>query len=239
MKIAALSATPEITLYHTGPALDHGPLPAFFYFSLSGPDSLQLDPYNQPVQFLTGSAIRIFSLTLPGHEANLPAANAMTLWAEDFARGINPIAAFCDQALDAIAFAIRQKFVDPNKMAIGGLSRGVFAAAHVAAREPKFKHILGFAPLTRLNAIKEFKHLDASKLDIEHLPLEDRHIRFYMGNHDTRTGTRHAFDTISTYAARKRNVDAEMVIYRSVGQMGHGTPPEIFKQGAAWLRERL
>jgi len=239
--------TPGMALYHTGPALDHGPLPSFFYFALSGQDSLTLDPFNQPVQFLNGEMIRIFSLTLPGHEANLPTTHAMNVWAEDFEKGNTTIHDFLDQAELAIDYAVREKFVNPNKMAVGGLSRGAFIAAHLAARDDRFRHLLGFAPLTQLKKIKEFGHLKdnnlVNSLDLTHLAekLSDKHVRLYIGNDDTRTGTKEGFDFAMALVEKKKKrvSQVEMIITPSIGNQGHGTSPEIFQQGSHWIADAL
>ncbi len=243
----ALTVAPNITLYHTGPALDHGPLPSLFYFALSGPDSLTLDPYNQPVQFLRNHMIRVFSLTLPGHENELPASQAMTIWAEDLSKGKNCLADFLDAAEEAVEFAIRQQFVDPSKMAIGGLSRGGFIAAHLAAREERFRFLLGFAPLTRLNRIKEFASFQNNpfidSFDLVHLAekLAGRHVRLYIGNEDTRVGTRECFEFAMALVDHKkeRMAPVELLMSPSIGQMGHGTSPEIFQQGVDWIAKNL
>lgn len=240
---SALNAAPNVTLYHTGPALDHGPLPSLFYFSISGPDSLCLDPYNQPIQFLGGKMVRIFSLTLPGHEGNLLAKDAMKVWADDIQKGSNCLTEFLDQASQALEFAIKERFIDPNKLAVAGLSRGAFAAMHLAAREEKFRHILGFAPLTRLSKVKEFQNLQnnpiVNGLDLIHLAenLADRHISLFIGNEDTRVGTRECFDLAEAFVAAKTKKPSQVAlkIYPSIGNMGHGTPPEIFKEGVNWI----
>lgn len=244
---SALTVAPDVTLYHTGPALDHGPLPSFFYFALSGPDSLQLDPYNQPVQFLQGQMIRIFSMTLPGHENQLPATNAMNLWAEDLSQGKNCVADFLDAAQQAVDFAVREKFAHPEKMAIGGLSRGGFIAAHLAALDPRFRILLGFAPLTRLSKIKEFSHQQnhelTDRLDLLHLAekLSDRHVRLYIGNEDTRVGTNECYEFAMALVRHKktRSAPVELFITPSIGQKGHGTSPEIFQEGAKWILKSL
>lgn len=228
----ALTVAPDITLYHTGPALDHGPLPSLFYFALSGPDSLTLDPYNQPVQFLHGQMIRIFSMTLPAHENNLPPADAVKIWNEEMAKGLDPISPFLDSVQLAIDFAIREKFVDPHKMATAGLSRGAFIAAHIAARENRFRFLLGFSPLTRVG-----------KLDLNHLAekLSDRHVRLYIGNCDTRVGTRNCFDFAMALVEHKkqRTAQVELFISPSIGKEGHGTSPEIFQEGAKWITQLI
>ncbi|PIS01970.1 MAG: alpha/beta hydrolase [Chlamydiae bacterium CG10_big_fil_rev_8_21_14_0_10_42_34] len=246
-RCSALQVGPDITLYHTGPALDHGPLPSLFYFALSGPDSLTLDPFNQPVQFLNGQMIRIFSMTLPGHENNLPATGAMQIWAEDLNKGYNCVGTFLDKAELAVEFAISQKLVLPNKMAVAGLSRGGFIAAHLAARDERFRSVLGFAPLTCLSKIKEFAPFPesplAKSLDLTHLAplISDRHVRLYIGNDDTRVGTRSCFDFAMQLVEHKkgRTSHVELFISPSIGQMGHGTSPEIFQQGAHWVASHL
>lgn len=246
-RCSALNVKPDVVLYHTGPALDHGPLPSLFYFSLSGPDSLCLDPFNQPIQFLHGKMIRIFSMTLPGHENDLPAKDAIGVWADDMQKGKNRIGEFLDQIQQAIDFAIQQQFADPNKLAAAGLSRGAMIAAHATARDARFRHLVCFAPLTKLRLTREFQMIQenpiANGLDLIHLAdqLADRHIKFYIGNEDTRVGTKECFELAMAIVAKKKSRTSQLhlQIYPSVGQMGHGTPPEIFMMGMNWLVDSL
>lgn len=243
----ALTVAPDVTLYHTGPALDHGPLPSLFYFAISGPDSLCLDPFNQPVQFLQGEMIRVFSMTLPGHENDLPAKEAMQIWADDMEKGQNRIGEFLENVQQALDFAVKEKFADPAKMAAAGLSRGAMIAAHVAAKDKRFRLLVGFAPLTQLRMIREFREIQnnpiANGLDLIHLAedLSDRHIKLYIGNEDTRVGTKECFEFAAAIVEKKKTKPAqvELLIYPSVGHMGHGTPPEIFKQGVSWILSHL
>jgi esterase FrsA len=243
-----LSVAPGIDLYHAGPALDHGPLPSLFYFALSGPDSLSLDPFNQPVQFLRGKMIRVFSLTLPAHENKLPPTAAMQTWAEDYARGADPLGEFLDNCAAAVAFAIEQKFADPKKLAAAGLSRGGLAALHAAARDERFRSVLAFAPITKLSALKEFHSLktQAQVFDAENVAdsLCDRSVRLYIGNCDTRVDTRSCFEFASALAQKAiqrkiRSPQIEFIMTPSIGMHGHGTSPEIFKQGADWIASQL
>lgn len=246
----ALSAAPDVTLYHTGPELDLGPLPSVFYFALSGEDSLCLDPYNQPVQFLSGQMLRVFSLTLPAHEAGLSPQKALSVWADDFSKGIDILQRCIDEIQIALDFAIQKKFVDPKKVAIAGLSRGGLIAAFAAAQQPLFRYVLGFAPVTNLALAKEFAPLqdhpivqsyDAAR--IAHL-LADRHVRLYIGNRDTKVSTRASFEFAmalveKAHAAQIRSAPIELILSPSIGHMGHGTSPEVFQAGAKWLTECL
>lgn len=252
MKISCISlhAATGTPLYHVGPPLDYGPLPSIFYFALSGPDSLTLDPYNQPVRFLQGKMVRLFSMDLPAHENQLPAVDAMKTWAEEYARGIDSLSPFFEKALKAIEFTIQEKFADPGKLAAMGLSRGGFVASHVAALEKRVQAIALFAPLTKLQFVKEFFPLQENPkvlaLDVDHLTesLYDRKIRFFIGNRDTRVSTRSCFDFAmalveKAHEKNQRSSFVELVISPSIGHMGHGTSPEVFKQGADWLLQTL
>jgi len=233
-----IRVSPDISLYHAGPPLDLGPLPSLFYFALSGPDTLTLDPFNQPVHFLRGQMIRIFSLTLPAHEESLPAAHAMQAWADTFARGHDPLAPFLDQCQTALDFALTNGFADPTKLSTAGLSRGGLIAFHLAARDPRFRKILAYAPVTKLGALKEFAG-KPNPYDALHLApkLADRHIRFYIGNRDIRVSTQNCFDfaIALVQACKHSSPPIELILFPSIGRDGHGTSPETFQSGVQWI----
>lgn len=246
----AIHVAPDITLYHKGPSLDLGPLPSFFYFSLSGEDSLNLDPFNQPIAFLNGSLVRSFSMTLPGHENELPRAGAIRIWADDFAKKRNPILPFLENFQKALDFAIHEKFVDPQKLVVGGLSRGGFVALHAAARDNRLKKVLAFAPITDLTKVREFQDLkedpSVKSMNISSLRKElcQKQIRFHIGNLDDLVDTKSCFLTASTLAEEAfkekiRSPRIEFITHPSIGYRGHGTPPEVFKNGVDWAFECL
>jgi esterase FrsA len=228
-----------------GPPLDSGPLPAVFYFALSAHDSLHLDPYNQPAVYLSSPQLRIFSITLPGHDI-LPPTEALRFWAEEIQQGRDVIQTFVQEVADYIRHLIQERVVDQKKIGMMGLSRGAFIAAHAAAALPEVSHLLGFAPLTRLENAKEFKDLDVERWNLSHLAskLYNRTIRFYIGNRDKRVETNSCFHFISTLAdtAFEHKISSspiELIIGPSIGHQGHGTSSEIFRQGASWLEKKL
>lgn len=225
----------DFDVWMSGPSLEEGPMPAIFYFAVTGEESLGLDPFDQPVRFLADQKVRFFSFTLPGHGQELKNAEAMQYWAEQLDQQrdfVTPFVNQAKQALDALQPHI-------TKVASAGLSRGAFAATHFAANDERVSVVLGFAPLTALLHDSPF----ARQFDLTHLVdrLTHRKIRFYIGNLDTRVNT----DTCYTFirqlalAAQKEGVrspTAELVIYPSIGHKGHGTPPEIFQSGVNWIK---
>lgn len=228
-----------------GPPLDAGPLPAVFYFSLSAHDSLHLDPYNQPAIYLSSPALRIFSVSLPGHDT-MPPTQALRFWADEIHHGRDVIHAFVTEIGTQIHDLIDQNVIDPKKLGAMGLSRGAFIATHVSALVPEIQHILGFAPLTRLSSVQEFQHLDVERWDLTYLAdkIYNRNVRFYIGNRDTRVGTESCCQFISALSntAFENKISSspiELIIGPSIGHKGHGTSPEIFQQGALWLEKKL
>ena len=230
-----------------GPPLEQGPLPSLFYLSLSCQDSLLLDPFNQMPAYVSQFPLRIFSLTLPFHEKPLSPLKALESWAQEIQKGNDILAPFLDQIENALFFLQKEGALIPEKLAISGLSRGVFFALHIAAKIPSFRTILGFAPLLSLSLAKEFlntplpQHLESPRL----IPLlTNRSLRFYIGNLDTRVGTSHCFHFVeklsqAAYLQGIRSPPIELIITPSIGRDGHGTSQQIFEQGGKWLLQQL
>lgn len=246
IQCSSLSISPGLDLFHIGPPIDKGPLPVVFYFALSGQDSLCLDPFNQPARFLINEQIRVVSLTLPGHEANLPATDALKIWAEDLSHGKDIIAETIDKASTCLDYLIDRKIAHPNKIASMGLSRGGLICSHFAAEDDRVKFLLQFAPLTDLGIAKDFDKVKdnplVQNLHVNNLTdkIYDRHIKIYIGNRDTRVSTKACYSFVENlsevaYRNKHRSPQIEMVISPSIGQHGHGTPPHIFQDGAHWL----
>jgi hypothetical protein len=240
----------DLSLPFLGPPLSNGPCPTVIYFALSAEDSLHLDPYNQPALFLSSYPIRVFSVTLPGHENCMSAKNALAVWANEISHENNIISSFVDKAIKGIKYLIDENLSDPSGIALMGLSRGAYLALHVGAKSPDIKWILGFSPLIDLSIVSEFDSLKESRLlqslhpNNLALSLLDKEIRLYIGNRDTRVGTRNSFSFVEkiaeeAYLKKKKKADAELIIYPSIGHKGHGTSKNTFKEGCLWLQEKL
>ena len=242
------------TLYHTGPKLSSGPLPAFFYFALSGMQSLTLDPFNQPVQFTREKNWRVFSLTLPDHGDELDPNTAIGKWAGRVERGERFIDEMCNQVRVSVDLLKDEGAIQANgshlALGAGGLSRGGFIATHAALRIPEIRSILGFAPLTKLSDSLDFQtireHPEVQELNlIEHTQkLVGRALYYSIGSRDVRVGSRNAAELIfdladKNHAAGNRSPELHLDVHPSIGFKGHGTPPEVFRRGAEWMAKQL
>ncbi|QZA59120.1 hypothetical protein [Candidatus Rhabdochlamydia porcellionis] len=239
-----LNLASDIQLEYLGPPVDLGPLPAVFYFALSAKDSLTLDPFNQPVAYLSQFPLRIFSMTLPYHEEGKPATKGLIEWATAMQKGEDLLGSYLKKIQNAITLLLNQKLILPNKIATMGLSRGALIAAHVAAKNPEIPYWLGFAPLTKLSFLPGFS--DLVSWDLVHIVdlLSDKKTRCYIGNRDVRVGTRNCFDLIETltetaYQKRCLSPPIELRILPSIGHHGHGTAKETFHHGAKWIAKQL
>lgn len=232
-----------------GPAFEKGPLPAIFYLALSAEDSLCLEPFAQPVDILSQLPVRVFSITLPGHESGKDKVKAMDEWALELSEGNNIIEKFVQTAIKKINFLFEKGYIADQKLGFMGLSRGGFAALHVAAQDPRVKAVCAFAPLIELYALDEFKQRPSQlandlSLDFKLESLCKRPIRFYIGNRDERVGTMNAFHYIyqlaeMAYASGTRSPPSELIISPSTGFKGHGTLPPTFQHGANWMKITL
>lgn len=244
-----LSLTPEIDVAHIGPPLDKGRLPAIIYLALSAEESLALDPYNQPALFLANKGIRIFSLNLPAHGPELNALDAIGVWASEFAAGRDPLTPFIESVSFVIDALIEKGLVIREKIGLIGLSRGGLLALHTMARSPAVHSTVCFASMINLKGAREFQGVHAplaDELDLKPISerLIDKPIRFYMGNRDTRVGTRTCFDFVShlvdlSFEKGVRSPPVELLLNPSIGHMGHGTSKETFVSGATWLAKNL
>ncbi|MBI5274740.1 MAG: alpha/beta hydrolase [Chlamydiales bacterium] len=225
---------------------DDNPLPAIFYFALSGMDSLSLDPFNQPVEIWKQYKVRVFSMTLPGHDESLTTDVAITKWIEQFKQGQDPFTPFFHHVSETIDDLHAMGLIN-EKTAIAGLSRGAFIAAHVAAINKHITHILGFSPLTTLRFLMENdKNVNLSHFDLLHLSSKLYRLthRYYIGNRDTRVSTKECCYYIMQLAneMHENNIRAlpvELFIKPSIGRHGHGTSKEIFEEGAHWLAKEI
>lgn len=239
-----------LPVYFTGPSLELGALPAFFYFALSGNESLELPPFNQPALLLKDSSVRVFSCTIPGHGLGMKNTEAMSQWTQQIEQEIDPITPFLTQCVQNIDFLIAEGVIDPQHLAAGGLSRGAFIATHIAAKHKSIGAVLGYSPLTTLKTIQEFGTLAdrpiAQSLELTNaIPgLIGKQLRFYIGNRDVRVGTEECFRFIrhlteESYLAGIRSPHVELHTFPSIGHKGHGTPAPIFQEGVDWLKNQI
>jgi len=238
---------------YTGPDLNAGPLPAVVYFSLTAAQSLGLPPYNSLPASLASQSLRVFSVSLPAHGTMPQNAAALSTWARHYSAGTDVAASFATRAARAIDQLFHRGYIANTNLHLAGLSRGAAVAAAVAARDDRVRSLLLLSPVTKWSDHPDFQQyapLPESVVDAVYADdgivraLAEREVRVYMGNRDTLVGTRGAFQLVEAVAEKahemgKRGAEMELNVFKSVGMHGHGTPPEVFEEGAKWLERQV
>lgn len=238
------------TIHFIGPSLEEGIKPTIIYFALSAEMTLCQDPFNQPALEWAKQGIRVFSWDLPFHGSHLDPHEAMLRWAAEFAKNPLFLVNFMQICIDNLSFLQDLNLIGTQRLAVAGLSRGGFIATHLAAKFKAIKWVLGFAPLTEPDAPEDFQSSESAQnyrsVALTQLvdQLSDVHVRFYIGNQDSRVKTDACYNFIKHLADHSfikgmRSPLTELILYPSIGHKGHGTPPEIFQDGAIWLKNQL
>ena len=74
------------------------------------------------------------------------------------------VAEFNNRLSKVLDHLIKQGISDPEKIAACGTSRGGFLALHAAIHDPRVKCVAGFAPVTDLSVLREFKSTSECQL---------------------------------------------------------------------------
>ena len=245
MNLKSYTAFSPLEIMFIGPSLEEGPKPCVVYFSISANESLSLDPYNQPALYLSSHECRVFSITLPGHHDGQDKFKAMTYWATH----LEELETFIEKTHGLIDHLLEKKIAHKNQIGTMGLSRGGFIATHLATHK-EVNATVSFAPVTQLTSLVEFQDqpnphlLESLSIKNNLIHLINKPLRYYIGNRDTRVGTKSAFlftEELSecAYQNRVRSPQVELFIVPSIGQFGHGTLPYTFEDGAKWLKKQI
>lgn len=232
---------------YIGPDFSMGKMPAIIYFAVSKEESLTLDPFSQPVQFLQGKPLRVFSFTLPCHGEGFDKMHAIQDWADQLKTNPDLFSEFIESCSNEIEALVEEGIIDADHIATFGLSRGGYFATLLAAFNSKIKTILAFAPLTKFSHLHEFQNgfdYKFIELNNSYQKLLNKELRFYIGNRDERVGTADCFEFIKeltdkVYESGIRSPKVEMVLSPSIGMKGHGTAPNTFQDGINWLLSKL
>ena len=236
------------SIFFTGPPLEEGPLPAIFYFALTGEQSLTLSPINAPAAFLNLKNVRTFSWSLFAHREEVDSKESIKQWTQALKEELNFVEAFIKKAKSVLDFLLENQWVLPEAVAVCGLSRGGFLASHWAAQDSRVLAVVAYAPLINVHTRGLFAELSnstlAQSLDLLHLKekLTHKHICYYTGNNDQMTGTLPVMELVKSishcaHLQRIRSPDIQLIVTPSIGHKGHGTAPHVFYSGTEYIME--
>ena len=220
------------------------PRPTALLLSGRGDEALTLPGFAPVADVLVAAGWLTVSLDLPAHGADTRpgenAVNGFDGWGQRIAAGENLADAFgatVGRLLDALT---RDQWTDPRRIAIGGVSRGGFLAAHAAARDRRIRAVALLAPVTDLAVVAELQHLAASPL-LQALSLTRAAPRIAptpvwlrISDHDDRVGTAAAL----AFADALRQGGGPIVLEVVPGP-GHALPAGSPEAAAQWLTAQV
>ena len=224
------------------------PAPTLLVIANDIQTSLTSEDYNRIGKLLATKGFLCVALDAPCHGRDAQPgepANSLAGWRVRTEKGDAWLPTFTGRVRDVIAYLVKERYTDPQRLAVAGTSRGGFLACHVAAAEPRFRAVIAFAPVTELMLLNEFHgtaKVEAAKaLDLSHVAskLAARSLWLCIGNHDDRVGTDAAIAfTRKVVGANstKTTADVMLIVTPTVGHSIHKT---AHQEAAAWLLERI
>ena len=242
--------TPEGIEYGLWGTLNGQAAPTLFILSGTIEGTLENPTYRQCGSLLAEHGYLCVSIDLPCHgtQARHGEPTGLSGWSHRAARD-DDFVAECNARLSGVLdHLITIGVTVPDQVAACGTSRGGFLAIHFAAHDFRVKCVVGFAPVTDLAALSEFRaipqHPLVGKLSLVNQAdkLAGRPVWIVIGDRDDRVGTNHAFEAISRLnaVARQRNIPSRTELHIISEPRGHTTPSNYrIKPPAEWIHRQL
>lgn len=241
--------TPDGVEYGTWGTLAQKPAPTLFMLSGTIEGTLEKPYFRQCGNELAQLGYLIVSIDLPCHGTQTTDGQPAGLsgWGHRVGNGEDIVAEANVRLSKVLDHLIATGVTDPERVAAAGTSRGGFLAIHFAAHDPRVKAAAGFAPVTDLAALSEFR----GKLDhplVKNLSLKNqaeklagRPVWIIIGDVDERVGTHHAIELASRLStlAKEKKVASSVSLHVMSEPRGHTTPKGASKLAADWVYRHL
>ena len=185
------------------------------------------------------------SIDLPSHGSQVREGEPSGLsgWSHQAARKVDFVKANNERLASVVDHLIESGLSDAKNIAVCGTSRGGFLAIHFAAFDPRIQCAAGFAPVTDLAALSEFRSTKdqpfVSQLGLVRQAdkLAGRPVWIVIGDQDERVSTSDAIDFAAslTKAARDKQLDSRVELHVMPEPRGHTTPTGSAARAAEWI----
>lgn len=227
----------------------HGPAPTLFVLAGTIDGTLGSSYFRQCGNELAQYGFICVSVDLPCHGTQSAAdePGGLNGWSYRAARKQDFVSASNRRLSDVLDFLIKHQLTDPEKVAACGTSRGGFAAIHFAAADRRIRAAAGFAPVTDLDALREFEAIrdDAFvarlALSQQAQQLAGRPVWIVIGDQDQRVGTDRAMRLAQelTQAAVAKQLESRVALHVLAEPRGHTTPEGSSRLAADWILKQL
>ncbi|MEZ6087716.1 MAG: prolyl oligopeptidase family serine peptidase [Pirellulaceae bacterium] len=238
-------ATPDAIEYGIWNSNRQLAAPTLFVLSGTIESSLEKPYFRQCGNELAKHGWICVSIDLPCHGtfATQDEPSGLSGWSYLAARERNFVEQSNDRLTSVLDDLIKTGATDPERVAVCGTSRGGFLALHFAAHDRRVRCAAGFAPVTDLAALSEFRAV-ATEPFVKSLSLENvagelagRPLWLVIGDQDERVGTDQAiaFARKVTAASRAHQLESRIELNVLPEPRGHTTPDGSATRAASWI----
>ena len=258
--VMGTNAEPEskIELMHTLDGIEFGiwgntnheqPAPTLIVLATTIKNTLNSAYYRHCGNQLVKRGYICISINLPCHGDQRVDGEPEGLsgWSHRAARDSDFVAEFNNRLSKVLDHLIKQGVSDPRKIAACGTSRGGFLALHAAIHDPRVKCVAGFAPVTDLSVLREFKSTSERRL-VKQLnlikrakDLAGRKVWIVIGDQDERVGTDHAIQLAREISreSRKQKLPNQATLHVLPEPRGHTIPDGADRLAADWILQQI
>ncbi|GAA0029520.1 alpha/beta hydrolase family protein [Bradyrhizobium ottawaense] len=189
---------------------------------------------------VSGRQFVVASIDLPCHGSDIRPGEPPELngWRHRLERNEDLFAAFTSKSIAKLDQLLAGGEVDPQRVFVGGVSRGAFAAFHLALKESRFKLAVGLSPVVDLADLSEFEGFsgDTDALRRHAGALGEISTFLSIQSHDERVLTRStialADEMIRTHPRR-----VDVTLHVEAGS-GHTVTPQMRDAAKGWIEAR-
>jgi len=249
---------PKVLLMHTPDGIEFGtwgstkrelPAPTLIVLATTIQDTLNSAYYRHCGNQLAKRGFLCVSINLPCHGDQRVDGEPEGLsgWSHRAARDFDFVAEFNNRLSKVLDHLVKQGMSDPEKIAACGTSRGGFLALHAAIHDPRVKCVAGFAPVTDLSALSEFKLTSKYQLVKKYNlinranELAGRKVWIIIGDQDKRVDTDNAVQLAREISkeSRKKNLPSRVTLHVLPEPRGHTIPAGADRMAADWILQEI
>ena len=251
-------AEPKVLLMHTPDGIEFGiwgntkrerPAPTLIVLATTIENTLNSVYYRRCGNQLAKRGYLCISINLPCHgDQRIDGEpEGLSGWSHRAARDSDFVAEFNNRLSKVLDHLVKEGVSDPEKIAACGTSRGGFLALHAAIHDPRVKCVAGFAPVTDLSVLHEFKSTSERQLVKEFnlinraKDLAGRKVWIVIGDQDKRVGTNHAVQLAREISkeSRKLNLTSRVTLHVLPEPRGHTIPEGADRMAADWILREI